>query len=97
MGSGAGAATEAALVRRVTEGFPLVRTYLVLPDGAGVDEGSVPTLVDVGGALRRRYDIAGDAMLLVRPDGYLGLRRDAWEPDQLSAHLRRWFTSEASR
>ena len=59
----------------------MVHEYLVLPDAdAAADEVdaevAATVLVDVGNTLRAKYEIDGEAMLLIRPDGYLALRHD---------------------
>ena len=38
-------------------------------------------LDDVGNTLQRKYGIGQRAMLLIRLDGYLGLRHDEWAPE----------------
>jgi hypothetical protein len=88
-------------IRRITAEFPMVREYVVLPDAVAVDD-AIPrdveaaVLVDVGDALRRKYHIVDEAMLLIRPDGYLALRHDNWAPGELERRLRRWLVATES-
>jgi 2-polyprenyl-6-methoxyphenol hydroxylase-like FAD-dependent oxidoreductase len=80
-------------IGRVATDFPMVQQYMVLPDDAVHDTADVrvTTLVDAGNTLRRKHEIRRRAMLLVRPDGYLALRHDDWDPETLRNHLRRWL------
>jgi 2-polyprenyl-6-methoxyphenol hydroxylase-like FAD-dependent oxidoreductase len=80
-------------LRLALDEFPSVETYLVVPpDGEAEDNGwPASTLLDIGGHLRRAYGVDGEAMLLIRPDGYLGLRSDKWSDAQIRAHLLRWY------
>ncbi|MFJ1934567.1 FAD-dependent monooxygenase [Kitasatospora sp. NPDC088160] len=56
-----------------------------LPDLPGVHRAGV---LDPGGHARRAYGIDGDAVVLVRPDGHVGLTAGAVDPAALTAHLR---------
>lgn len=87
-------------IRRTVAEFPPLRSYLVVPPETRADDLPPNTLLDVDGVMRARYDIADEAMLLIRPDGYLSLRIDEWAPERLRVHLRRWLlptTGSASR
>ena len=69
----------------------MVHEYLVLPDAdAAADEvdAEVAATVFVDVDLRRRMT---EALLLIRPDGYLAVRHDEWAPERLSAALRHWL------
>jgi 2-polyprenyl-6-methoxyphenol hydroxylase-like FAD-dependent oxidoreductase len=80
-------------IRRAVAGFGMLQQYLVLPDGAAAMnvEGTATNLVDIGNTLRRKYGIDRRAMLLIRPDGYLALRHDDWDPEVLRARLQCWL------
>ena len=96
VGVGSDLPTRYPPIHRVAEDFPMVHEYLVLPDadaaGDEVDaDVSATVLVDVGNNLRAKYEIDSEAMLLIRPDGYLALRHDEWAPERLSAELRHWL------
>ena len=68
----------------LAERFPgELRSFAVLPPGsltAGLDASSV---IDHEGHAHRDYGIDGDTLLIVRPDGYVGLR--VTDPDQVRA------------
>ncbi len=40
--------------------------------------------------MRRRYGVQHEAMTLIRPDGYIAFRYDAWAPERLRAYLDEW-------
>ena len=62
----------------------MVHEYLVLPDAdAAADE------VDAEVAATVFVDV--EALLLIRPDGYLAVRHDEWAPERLRAALRHWL------
>ena len=62
----------------------MVHEYLVLPDAdAAADE------VDAEVAATVFVDV--EALLLIRPDGYLAVRHDEWAPETLRAALRHWL------
>ncbi|GFG49624.1 hypothetical protein CQY20_19105 [Mycolicibacterium agri] len=80
-------------IHAVAENFPTVSEYVVLPGtGAAVDADIAATaLADVGNTLRAKYGIDRQAMLLIRPDGYLALRHDEWAPGVLRTGLQQWL------
>jgi hypothetical protein len=49
----------------------------------------VVDLVDVDGYARRAYGLTGDALVLVRPDGYIGLLARPGTAEQVDAYLER--------
>jgi hypothetical protein len=51
----------------------------------------LPWIVDSAETFRKAYDARGGAAYLIRPDGYVGYRTDAVEPEKLEAALRRVF------
>jgi hypothetical protein len=83
-------------VHRVVTDFPMLREYVVLLDDSPDIDLPVPVLLDVGNTLRDKYRIDREAMLLIRPDGYLALRHDEWAPAQLANYLRRWLVPTGS-
>jgi FAD binding domain len=83
-------------VHRVVTDFPMLREYVVLLDDSPDIDVPVPVLLDVGNTLRDKYRIDREAMLLIRPDGYLALRHDEWAPAQLANYLRRWLVPTGS-
>jgi 2-polyprenyl-6-methoxyphenol hydroxylase-like FAD-dependent oxidoreductase len=86
-------------IHQLAECFPMVREYVVLPDGVAAHDSpgiSATVLLDVGNSLRRKYGVDGRAMLLIRPDGYLALRHGDWAPEQLRTRLRHWLKATAS-
>lgn len=86
-------------IQRVTAEFPLVRPFLVLPDAEPVQRSvnhAATMLADVAGTLRAKYHIDDEAVLLIRPDGYLAFRQDHWAPIKFGQYLRRWLTSTVS-
>jgi 2-polyprenyl-6-methoxyphenol hydroxylase-like FAD-dependent oxidoreductase len=80
-------------ISRMTTEFPMIQQYAVLPDDAvhRSPDAGFTTLIDAGNTLRGKLEIRGRAMLLIRPDGYLALRHDEWDPDTLRNHLRHWL------
>jgi 2-polyprenyl-6-methoxyphenol hydroxylase-like FAD-dependent oxidoreductase len=75
LGFGAGCADA---VREVAAARPgLVEAHLVDPTGDVVDSGFAASA----------YDITGDTLVLVRPDGYVGLIGSATDQDAVLAHL----------
>lgn len=66
-----------------------------LPASSGGGTRRVPVFGDTRGEARRRYAVearesaAFDALLLIRPDGYIGCRAD--ETRSVRDHLERWF------
>jgi hypothetical protein len=62
-----------------------VRAHLVVRPG---ELGGPRVLVDAGGHARTGYEAEGDALVLVRPDGYVGLRARPGTFAQLDDYLR---------
>jgi hypothetical protein len=64
-------------ILRVAERYgPLVHTFVVHPATRDPDDSDQSALVDVAAAFRRAYGVEGEAMLVIRPDGYVGMRHD---------------------
>jgi hypothetical protein len=51
------------------------------------EQGGEHALVDSEGHARRGYDMDGDALVLVRPDGYIGLFARPGTIDELDDYL----------
>jgi hypothetical protein len=81
--------------RVLAERFPReLRSIAVFPSAtppAGLDAGS---MIDNEGHAHRDHGIDGDTLLIVRPDGYVGMR--ATDPDQVRAfeYLTRMLPQE---
>lgn len=84
-------------VRRAARRFgDRVHAYQVVAPGArpGSPSGEqTGTVLDVGGRVRRRYGVR-NGVVLVRPDGYLGLVADRAPDDLLAEYLGRVFTDD---
>jgi 2-polyprenyl-6-methoxyphenol hydroxylase-like FAD-dependent oxidoreductase len=85
-------AARASTVAHVTARFgPTVRALRLVRPGEpcqGAD------LVDSGGHARAAYDVRGDALVLVRPDGHVGLFASPGTPEQVEGYLRALLPSE---
>jgi 2-polyprenyl-6-methoxyphenol hydroxylase-like FAD-dependent oxidoreductase len=89
---GDGARALAAIGRQAGAAYGgLVRPHLIVsgPAGAVAESGSV--WLDPEGAVRKLLGAHGDALALVRPDGYLGYRGQPASWDGLRAHLERYL------
>jgi hypothetical protein len=64
-----------------------LRTYIVTHPGTLTD-GDNHTFVDRDGHAHRAYGITGDALILVRPDGYIGLTGGSLGPQPIIDYLR---------
>ncbi len=64
-----------------------VQTYSICSSG-DVAEPNDHMLIDCEGLARKAYGIAGDALILVRPDGYVGLTADGSNPQPVLDYLR---------
>ncbi len=65
--------------------------YLVAAPGADTGSTLVPTLVDADGAFARAYAAEPGAVVVIRPDGYVGYRGDATDRGSLTAWLAGTF------
>ena len=74
----------------------LVDRYTILPsDGrAAVAAHDSSIIVDAGGELHRAYNVRGEVLFLVRPDGYLAFRSEPADPDKLDAYLATMFKAD---
>ncbi len=68
----------------------LIDTYLVM---RGTDAGFSDVLLDLEGAAHALYEAEPGAIVLIRPDGYIGFRGGARHVDELRQHLARIFLS----
>jgi hypothetical protein len=64
----------------------VVRSYTITHPGNAT--AAPETLVDANGYAHRAYGIRGNAVILVRPDGYVGLTEEASTWTRLSATCR---------
>jgi pentachlorophenol monooxygenase len=71
--------------------------YAVLADGVALPGLQVPAVGDAAGEFARMYAAADGATFVVRPDGYLGLRAPAPDPDAVTGYLSRVFAPSSSR
>ncbi|MCC6312809.1 MAG: FAD-dependent monooxygenase [Thermomicrobiales bacterium] len=93
----ASASEHAALAARIVESLgDLVRPLIVLQRGAPPEPRawSTPTLLDSRDELRARYGVEGEAVALIRPDGYIGYRAAPVRDQPLWAYLGRVFHPE---
>jgi hypothetical protein len=68
----------------LAERFPQVlRSFAVLPADAPTVGPDTTSVIDHEGHAHRDYGIDGDTLLIVRPDGYVGMR--VTDPDQVRA------------
>jgi 2-polyprenyl-6-methoxyphenol hydroxylase-like FAD-dependent oxidoreductase len=81
-----------ALERR----FPTrLRPVSVLPSPAtSPADGSGPRFTDVDGDAHRDYGIDADTLLVVRPDGYVGMRATDPDEGEVAAYLARFLPGE---
>jgi 2-polyprenyl-6-methoxyphenol hydroxylase-like FAD-dependent oxidoreductase len=79
-----------ALVTSMAPAAGLVDVHWAAPDAVAAAAFGEGALVDVHGQLRHRYgaDI-GEALYLIRPDGYVGFRAGRADAGTVLAHLRR--------
>ncbi|MBV8717328.1 MAG: FAD-dependent monooxygenase [Chloroflexi bacterium] len=67
----------------------LIAAYVVTENTAA--ESEHPLLHDDGGALHERYDAKRGALILIRPDGYIGLAAELGAAESLRAYLHTLF------
>jgi 2-polyprenyl-6-methoxyphenol hydroxylase-like FAD-dependent oxidoreductase len=84
---------ERAAVAAVRAAHGQMDVYLISAPGADVAATVLPVVRDGGGEFARAYGAAGQAMYVVRPDGYLGFTASGVDADVLLAHLRATFAS----
>lgn len=65
--------------------------YLVAAPGVDTEPTLLPTLVDAQGAFAKAYAAEPGTVVIVRPDGYVGYRGDAANPESLRAWLAGTF------
>jgi 2-polyprenyl-6-methoxyphenol hydroxylase-like FAD-dependent oxidoreductase len=64
-----------------------VRLYLIVRSGSTGEPGE-QVLVDVDGQAHDLYGVADHALVLVRPDGYVGLVGNRWDDESVADYLR---------
>jgi pentachlorophenol monooxygenase len=66
--------------------------YRVAAPGADVAGTVLPLIRDADGEFARNYDAAATSVLVIRPDGYLGIAaRGVVDTDELVRHLKAMF------
>ncbi len=79
-------AAHADTITRVNVRYdPLIHAYVVVRPG---EKDGDHAIVDYGGHARTGYDIADDALVLIRPDGYIGLFACPGALDELVEYLQ---------
>lgn len=69
-----------------------LRVYRILAADQGVPaDDLLPTVSDRTGMVRRHYDATPSSAYLIRPDGYVGYRTDAFDRHGADAYLQRVF------
>jgi len=71
-----------------------IRSFIVVPagwDGDSASTGVTAAVLDIEGALIRRYGALNARIYLIRPDGYIGFRGETKHARDLRAHLGRIF------
>jgi 2-polyprenyl-6-methoxyphenol hydroxylase-like FAD-dependent oxidoreductase len=81
----------------VERNFPgLIATHLILPQqGAAIpaSSGQMQVWRDASGRLHEKLHVREPALILVRPDGYIGYRSQPTDGEQLAAHLASYLVS----
>jgi 2-polyprenyl-6-methoxyphenol hydroxylase-like FAD-dependent oxidoreductase len=71
-----------------------IKVYgIVAPEAARVEVAACPMFVDADRQFQRVYAATQAAAYLIRPDGYVGYRTDAWRWDRFQEYLGRLFHS----
>jgi 2-polyprenyl-6-methoxyphenol hydroxylase-like FAD-dependent oxidoreductase len=83
---------ERAALAAVRAAHGQMDVYLITAPGADVAATVLPVVRDSSGEFARAYSAAGQAVYVVRPDGYLGFAASGVDGDGLVAHLRATFT-----
>ncbi|MBN6054854.1 FAD-dependent monooxygenase, partial [Nonomuraea sp. RK-328] len=65
-----------------------VRTHRILPPGFASSD-SESALIDSAGEAHELYGVDGDALVLIRPDGYVALAGGSWDDRSVSDYLER--------
>jgi 2-polyprenyl-6-methoxyphenol hydroxylase-like FAD-dependent oxidoreductase len=75
------------------QAFPdIVSPYVILRVGDDANVASeVPVWIDEEGRAHQRLGVAGHALILVRPDGYIGYRCQPADPERMLKYLERYL------
>lgn len=71
-----------------------VHVHRILPAG-GQDGDGENVLVDPAGEAHGLYQVDGDGLVLVRPDGYIALTGGSWDDDSVSGYLEHVMGGQA--
>jgi hypothetical protein len=71
--------------------------YRVAAPGADVAGTVLPLIRDADGDFARNYDASATSVLVIRPDGYLGIAPRRVDSDELVRHLKATFPLKAVR
>lgn len=84
---------EQEILRQLAEDYhTIMDTYYILPDQAKPAElDSAHILYDPARDLHRRYGMSMPGVVLIRPDGYIGVRSQQGHLDPLRHYLNHWF------
>jgi hypothetical protein len=78
---------QVATAERIAAAYPdVVRACSIVPPDAGAPD-RIRTLVDPRGQVAAGYGVGPQALILVRPDGYVGFRADPPDADALQSYL----------
>lgn len=81
---------QAQFAEHLTADYPgLIRPCSIVAPDDGDLRCALPTLVDPRSSVRRLYGVAEQALVLVRPDGYVGFRASPASPTALCRYLER--------
>lgn len=81
--------TLAATAEAATHGR--LTTYLIAAPDADVDATTLPVVRDTERQFAHAYGADGPGMFVIRPDGYLGYRRDAFDQAGIAAYFTSTF------
>ena len=87
-----------AHIEHVLASHPNMHGYRLTrgPDRSEHAGARITTLIGKDGSFHDRYRIVKPTLLMLRPDGYVAVRLDEWDAQQLDAYQRRWLTLNAT-
>jgi 2-polyprenyl-6-methoxyphenol hydroxylase-like FAD-dependent oxidoreductase len=82
----------------LAEFHDLVESYQIVrgTNGGGAQAGAGRKFYDPDGSLARRYGLANEGLVLIRPDGYIGFHSRAIVGEQLRRYLQKLFLTASS-